>query len=104
MSVAVEIAQGGLDGAEVPIGELRGHIAELFDRVADDPGDPIIYVTRNGRRIGAIMAADTAEDYREMEDAYWAQRAQAARAERAATGEAPVPWEQAVAELEADDA
>jgi antitoxin (DNA-binding transcriptional repressor) of toxin-antitoxin stability system len=93
---------GSLDGSDVSIAELRERLAELFDRLAEDPADPILYVTRNGRRIGAIMAAETAEDYQAMEDAYWNTRAAAARATREASGEPAVPWEQALAELEAE--
>jgi prevent-host-death family protein len=100
MSVRTHAPHGSLDGTEVSIAELRARLAELFDRVAEDPTDPILYVTRNGRRIGAIMAAETAEDYQAMEDAYWNERAAAARATREAGGEPAVPWEQAIAELE----
>jgi prevent-host-death family protein len=102
MSVTTDAPHGSLDGTEVSIAELRARLAELFDQVAEDPADPILYITRNGRRIGAIMAAETAEDYQAMEDAYWNSRAAQARATREASGEPAVGWEQAIAELETE--
>lgn len=66
---------------------------ELIETVRDGG---VVYLTRYGRRIAALVPADMAENYERIEDDYWARRA----ADAAASGEAPVPWAQAVGELE----
>jgi hypothetical protein len=59
----------------------------------------VVYLTRYGRRVGAVVPAEMAERISELEDAYWSGRA----AEVLARNEPTVPWDQAVAELEAGD-
>lgn len=49
---------------------------------------------RHGRRIGAIMPADIAERYEDMEDAYWSRRAEEAR------GDSTRSLESVIADLE----
>lgn len=77
---------------EIPVSELRDRLGETLDSV--DREDTFVYVTRHGRRIGAIMPADIAENYERMEDAYWAQRAEEAR------GESTRPLGDVIADLE----
>lgn len=64
---------------EIPVSELRDRLGETLEQV--DREDTFVYVTRHGRRIGAIMPADIAEHYEDMEDAYWSRRAEEARGE-----------------------
>lgn len=81
---------------ELPTTEVRGRLPELLEEVRDGG---IVYLTRYGRRIAALVPADVAENHEHMEDDYWARRA----ADAGASGEPPVPWAQAVAELERVD-
>lgn len=83
---------------ELPASEARSHMAELLDAVADGE---FIYLTRRGKRVAALMPADVAEHYEEIEDDYWARRAKEARDRLHDHPELAVPWEQAIAELEA---
>jgi prevent-host-death family protein len=77
---------------ELPASEARARLSELLDAVADGK---FVYLTRHGRRVAALMPADIAENYERIEDDYWAKRADQASASDA------VPWDQAIAELEA---
>lgn len=79
--------------SEVPASDARGRLPELIEDVRDGA---VIYLTRYGRRVAALVPADVAENYERIEDDYWARRAAEARS----SGEAPVAWEAAVAELE----
>lgn len=79
---------------DIPISDLRDRLGETFDRV--DREDVFVYVTRHGRRIGAIMPADIAENYEYMEDAYWARRAADCRNEPAR------PLAEVIADLEGE--
>jgi prevent-host-death family protein len=78
---------------DLPATEVRGRLPELLEEVRDGG---IVYLTRYGRRIAALVPVDVAENYERVEDDYWARRA----ADALAAGDEPVPWEQAVAELE----
>lgn len=80
---------------EVPISELRDKLAETLDRV--DREDTFVYVTRNGRRVAALMPADVAENYERIEDDYWARRAAEAR------GEPTRSLNEVIADLEGSD-
>jgi prevent-host-death family protein len=83
---------------EINVTDARGQLSELLDtRVRD--GD-VVYLTRYGRRVGAVVPADVAERLAELEDAYWSRRA----ADVLANGEPTVPWDEAVAMLESGDA
>ena len=79
---------------EIPISELRDRLGETLERV--DREDIFVYITRHGRRIGAIMPADIAEHYEDMEDAYWAHRAEQAR------NEPTRPLNEVIADLEGE--
>lgn len=87
---------------DVTVTEARSQLPELLDTHVRE--GHVVYLTRYGRRVGAVVSAEVAERLEELEDAYWSARARQARQELAASGERPIPWEQAVAELEAADA
>lgn len=76
---------------EVTVTEGRARLPELFDLIADGQ---FVYFTRHGKRVAALMPHDVAENYERIEDDYWARRA--ADADRSE----PVPWAQALSELE----
>jgi prevent-host-death family protein len=82
---------------EMSVSDARSHLPELLDTQVRDGG--VVYLTRYGRRVGAVVPADLAERLSDLEDAYWSRRA----AEVLARNEPTVPWDQAVAELESGD-
>jgi len=84
------------DDVEVTVTDARGQLPELLDTQIRDGG--VVYLTRYGRRVGAVVPADVAERAEELEDAYWSKRA----AEALANGEPTVPWRDAVAMLETE--
>ncbi|MGH3765448.1 MAG: type II toxin-antitoxin system prevent-host-death family antitoxin [Pseudonocardiaceae bacterium] len=83
---------------EITVTDARAKLPELIDTEVRDGG--VVYLTRYGRRVGAVVPAEVAERFEQWEDAYWSHRA----AEVLERDEPTVPWEQAVAELEAGDA
>jgi prevent-host-death family protein len=83
---------------EITVTDARAKLPELLDTAIHD--GTVVYLTRYGRRVGAVVPAEVAERYEQWEDAYWSRRA----AEVLQRDEPTVPWEQAVAELEAGDA
>jgi prevent-host-death family protein len=83
---------------EITVTDARAKLPELLDTEIRDGA--VVYLTRYGRRVGAVVPAEVAERYEQWEDAYWSRRA----AEVLRRDEPTVPWEQAVAELEAGDA
>ena len=83
---------------EVTVTDARAKLPELIDTEIRDGG--VVYLSRYGRRVGAVVPAEVAEKFEQWEDAYWSQRA----AEALQRDEPTVSWEQAVAELEAGDA
>ena len=85
------------DDLEVTVTDARAQLPELLDTTVRDGA--VVYLTRYGRRVGALVPADLAERIAEIEDAYWSRRA----VEVLDRGEPTVPWNQAVAELEAGD-
>ncbi|MGH3547640.1 MAG: type II toxin-antitoxin system prevent-host-death family antitoxin [Pseudonocardiaceae bacterium] len=86
------------DDVEVSVTDARAKLPELIDTEIRDGG--VVYLTRYGRRVGAVVPAEVAERFERWEDAYWSHRA----AEVLERDEPTVSWEQAVAELEAGDA
>jgi len=82
---------------ELPASEARSRISELLDAVADGE---IIYLTRRGKRVAALMPADIAENYERIEDEYWARRAEEARARLASGEDEVIPLDQLIAETE----
>lgn len=83
---------------EVTVTDARGRLPELIDTQVREGG--VVYLTRYGRRVGAVVPAEVAEQFEQWEDAYWSRRA----AEVLDRNEPTVPWEQAVVELETGDA
>jgi antitoxin (DNA-binding transcriptional repressor) of toxin-antitoxin stability system len=78
---------------EVSVSHARAHLPELLDEIRDGR---TVYLTRYGRRLAALVAADLGEYLERAEDDYWS-----ARARDALDSDGPsVPWEQVVAELE----
>jgi len=84
-------------GGEVPVSSARERLPELLDTAVHDGG--VVYLTRYGRRVGAIVPAELAERIEELEDAYWSQRAAAALKD----DEPAMAWDDAVARLETGD-
>ena len=85
------------DSAELPVSDARARLAELLDTHVRDGG--VVYLTRYGRRVGAVVPAEVAEHLDDIEDAYWSARV----TEVLAAGEPTVPWADALARLEAGD-
>jgi antitoxin (DNA-binding transcriptional repressor) of toxin-antitoxin stability system len=81
---------------EVSISHARAHLPELLDQIRDGT---TVYFSRYGKRIAALMPAAAGEYLERVEDEYWSARARKVLD----AGELPVPWERAVAELEACD-
>lgn len=59
-----------------------------------------VYLARRGRRVAAVIDADDLDELLALaEDISDIRAAAQARAEMAATGETPIPWEQVKADL-----
>jgi len=84
--------------AEVPVSEARDRLADLVDSVRDQ--DSFVYLTRRGKRVAALMPADIAENYEQIEDEYWSRRAEEARARIAAGEDEVISFDRLVAESE----
>jgi prevent-host-death family protein len=80
---------------EVTVSHARAHLPELLDDVR---AGELVYLTRYGKRLAALVPAEAAERLAQQDDAYWSDRAKAARNSE---GD-PIPWERVVADLEAD--
>jgi len=50
---------------EEPIRTVRGHLSEVIDRAATKP----TVITRNGKRVAAIVSIDLLERFEELDDA-----------------------------------
>lgn len=85
------------DHVELTVTDARAQLAELLDTRVRDGG--VVYLTRYGRRVGAVVPAEVAEHLDDIEDAYWSARVEQALAK----GEPTVPWSEALARLEAED-
>lgn len=83
--------------AEITTVEASGRLLELLGLVDDDART--IYLTRDGKRVAAIVPADAAEYLDRVEDEYYARRATEAMEDGGPT----IPWEQVKAELHLDD-
>lgn len=84
---------------EMTVTEARARLADAVDeaRVNHEP----VYLLRRGRRVAALIDADDLDRLLEAaEDLADIQAAEAARAEVATTGEAPIPWDQVKADLQ----
>ncbi|TNC25349.1 type II toxin-antitoxin system Phd/YefM family antitoxin [Amycolatopsis alkalitolerans] len=91
MTAAYEL---GDDATEVPVSDVREHLADLLDLV--DRTGRRVYVTKRGRRVGALVPVADAERSEAEEDAYWGARA----ARVMESGEPTVPWDEALRRLE----
>lgn len=80
---------------EVSVTDARGNLAELIDAVRDGE---LVYLMRHGERVAALMPADVAEHYEQIEDDYWARRAEDARRAIADGDEDTVSWQQYLAQ------
>jgi prevent-host-death family protein len=86
------------DPVELTVTDARAQLAELLDTRVREGG--VVYLTRYGRRIGAVVPAEVAEHLDDIEDAYWSARVH----EVLAKDEPTVAWPDALARLEAGDA
>ncbi|RBM22473.1 type II toxin-antitoxin system prevent-host-death family antitoxin [Prauserella sp. PE36] len=68
---------------EINVSDARNKWSQLLDAV--DDGETI-YLLRGGKRVGALVPADVAEDAERREDEYWSARAREAH-ERIEKGE-----------------
>jgi antitoxin (DNA-binding transcriptional repressor) of toxin-antitoxin stability system len=83
--------------SELPISEVTGHLDEVAAESAAT--GEVIYLTRDGRRLAAIVPADAAAKIEAAEDAADLAAAEAAMAEPGENIPASVVW----AELELSD-
>lgn len=85
------------DDVELSVTDARSQLAELLDTRVREGG--VVYLTRYGRRVGAVVPAEMAEHLDDIEDSYWSARVEQVLAK----GESTVPWPEALARLEAED-
>lgn len=78
--------------SEVPISEATGHLDEVAEESA--AAGAVIYLTRDGRRLAAIVPADAAAQLEAAEDAADLAAAEAAMAEPGADIPASVVWDE----------
>ncbi len=82
----------------VSVTEARSQLAAIIDRARAEHQP--VYLARRGRPVAAVIDADDLDRILELaQDMTDIRAAEQARAEMAATGAAPVPWEQVKAEL-----
>jgi len=96
----------GIESCRRCVGGLRGasNRGAQSDGGADAVADgEFVYLTRRGKRVAALMPADIAEHYEQIEDDYWARRGIEAQERMREHPEAAVPWAQVIAELERAD-
>lgn len=79
---------------EVSVTDARRNLAELIDAVS---GGELVCLVRHGERVVALMPADVAEHYEQIEDDYWARRAEGARRAIANGEEDTVSWQEYLA-------
>ena len=70
---------GDGDTMELTLTDARNRLPELADTVIRDGG--VVYLTRYGRRVAALVPADLAEDHEHIEDAYLSALADEAKAD-----------------------
>jgi antitoxin (DNA-binding transcriptional repressor) of toxin-antitoxin stability system len=81
------------DTTELSLTDARNRLPELTETTIRDGG--IVYLTRYGRRVAAIVPADIAENYERMEDAYLSALADEAKTDT----EAPLSTAELIKEL-----
>jgi prevent-host-death family protein len=77
---------------EIPVTDARTQMAEVVEHAGTGE---IIYLTRHGRRVAAVVSVDDAEALERAEDAYLSRLAAQAEAE----GGQPIPMADLIAEL-----
>jgi prevent-host-death family protein len=92
------MSTGPDDPVELTVTDARAQLAELLDTRVREGG--VVYLTRYGRRVGAVVPAEVAEHLDDIEDAYWSARVNQVLAK----DEPTVAWPDALARLEAGDA
>lgn len=80
---------------EATVSHTRANLPELLEGVR---AGGVVYLTRYGKRLAALVPAAAAEQLERAEDEYWSRRAR----EAVSLDESSIPWEQVVAELETD--
>lgn len=81
------------DSIELSLTDARNRLPELTETTIRDGG--IVYLTRYGRRVAALVPPDIAENYQRMEDAYLSALADEARTDT----EAPLSTAELIKEL-----
>jgi antitoxin Phd len=76
--------------SELPISEVAGHLDEIADESVAT--GEVIYLTRNGRRLAAIVPAEAAAEMEAAEDAADIAAAEAALAEPGEDIPAALVW------------
>jgi prevent-host-death family protein len=76
--------------SELPISEVAGHLDEVADESVAT--GEVIYLTRNGRRLAAIVPAEAAAEMEAAEDAADIAAAEAALAEPSEDIPASLVW------------
>jgi len=79
--------------SELPIEQAQAHLGEVVED-AERAGE-VIYLTRHGRRVAAIVSPELAAEIEQAEEEADIAAARAALDE----GGEPIPWEQVKAEL-----
>ncbi|WP_189062242.1 type II toxin-antitoxin system prevent-host-death family antitoxin [Longimycelium tulufanense] len=96
--MTAETHAGDVSGEiEIPLSDARDRLADLVDAAKHGT---FVYLTRRGQRVAALVAADVAERYEQIEDDYWARRANDARQRLAAGEDDVISFERLLAETE----
>ncbi len=86
------------DGGVLTVSAARAQLAAIIDQARSEHTP--VYLARRGRRVAAVIDADDLDAVLGLaEDMADIRAAADARAEMAATGAAPVPWDQVKADL-----
>jgi prevent-host-death family protein len=86
------------DGGLLTVSAARQQLAAIIDRARDEHAP--VYLARRGRRVAAVIDADDLDAVLALaEDMADIRAAAAARADMAATGDEPIPWDQVKADL-----
>lgn len=83
---------------DVNVSAARERLALIIEQARAEHAP--VYLSRRGRRVAAVIDSDDLERLIELaEDMVDIREAERARAEMAATGEAPIPWDEVKADL-----
>lgn len=85
-------------GVVLTVSAARQQLAAIIDRARDEHAP--VYLARRGRRVAAVIDADDLDAILALaEDMTDIRAAADARAEMAATGAEPIPWDRVKADL-----